>query len=356
MNKKQKLVLLTLLTAFFVLLAGCGGDSAPATGGGDGDDTTVFEFNLSSHDSPVGTTGQFLDAWSEAVNEASGGRIVIHNFHGGSLATMPQTLGMVLDGAIDLGWGLASFYPGVFPATDAIALPFIGLESPVQATHALWELYETTDWLKGEWTDAKVIVLHTNADTPLISQRKLNSAADLRGMNLRTNAGPATEWARLAGAEPVNLPIGEVYQALERGVIDGATSTGWDAVNSFRFYEQGDYFLDYALHVSPFFLIMNWDSYNRLPDDLKAIIDAHSGYGAIDIIDTRWADVKASVREIITDRGGEIYNLPPAEHARLVGFAEQAREMWKDSVRDAVDDVDGLVEKAMELMEKHSGK
>ena len=371
--KKRLFIVLAVMLALTMTLAACGGgietppEPAPAppvetpTAPAEPDptppaSTETFEFNLQNHDSPVGATAQFLDAWAEAIKEASGGRIIINNFHGGSLGGPRDSYNMVADGTVDIAWGLPSFTPGLFPGTDAIALPFIGVKTSLQASYALWELYDTTEYLKPEWSDVHMILLHTNCDAPLLSNKKIESADDLRGMNLRINGGPPTEWAKLVGANPMNIGIGDVYAAMEKGAVDGVTSTGWDVVAAFKFYEQADYFLDYAIHVNPYFLVMNKGSYDKLPDDLKAIMDDFSGYGALEVVGSRWADVKAAVFGSIEETGGTIYKLDPAEQAKLDDFGVQAREIWMEELNGLGIDAEGLVAKTLELLEKNSSK
>ena len=374
MRRKFYIVLALLLAACFALAA-CGGgieqpapvesepaavepepaapEPEPAAPEPAGE---VFEFNLQNHDAPTGATAMFLDAWAEEVNKASNGQIVIHCFHGGSMGGPGDSYNMVADGTVDIAWGLPSFTPGLFPNTDVIALPFIGVKTSLQASYAIWELYDSTDFLKEEWSNVHMILLHTNCDAPLITNTKVEKADDIRGMNMRVNGGPPTEWATLAGANPMNMGIGDVYSAMERGVVDGVTSTGWDVVSAFRFYEQGQYFLDYSIHVNPYFLVMNNDSYNSLPDDLKAVIDQYSGYGALEVVGTRWADVKADVFDKIAESGGEIYKLDDAEQAIFNEYGVQAREKWMADTNDRGTDAEALVAKAMELLDKHKDK
>ena len=129
-------------------LSACSGTTQPddeASNQPPVDDGKVYEFNLQNHDSPTGATAKFLDAWAEAVSEASNGRIKINCFHGGSMGGPKDTYNMVINETVDIGWGLPSFYPGRFPATDAIALPFIGVNTSKQASYALWDLYDSTD-------------------------------------------------------------------------------------------------------------------------------------------------------------------------------------------------------------------
>jgi len=147
-----------------------------------------------------------------------------------------------------------------------------------------------------------------------------------------------------------------VYAAMEKGAVDGVTSTGWDVISAFKFYEQGSYYLDYAIHVNPYFLVMNNASYDKLPADLQAIMDQFSGYGALEVVGTRWADVKADVFNKIDETGGTIYKLPDAEQAIFDGYGVQAREIWMGELDGQGIDASGLVAKTLELLDKYKDK
>lgn len=369
--KKRMLMVLAVVMALSVILAACGGgmteppapepEPAPETAAPEPEPAPapepageVVELTLMNHEGPNSPTARQIDDWCAAVLEASGGRLVVTPFHG-SLGGPRDTYNMVLDGSVDIGWGLPSFYPGVFPATDAIALPFIGAKNAMQAGHAMVELYETTDFIKPEWTDVHVIMLHTNIVAPLITKDlKIEKIEDLKGLNIRTIGGPVTEWAKIVGANPMTIDLGEIYTSMEKGVIDAITSTGWEVVLANNFYELGDYFLDFEMQVNPCFLVMNQNSWEALPDDLKAVIDEYSGHKAMDTFGPKREEARATVNQMILDRGGEIYTLNDEQKAKFAEAGDQASDVWRDQVNATGVDANALRDKAIELMAKYA--
>lgn len=359
--KKRLYPLLAIIMVLALVLSACGGKAPEGSSDTNSDQTDqtsdkVYEFNLHNFDAPTGPTAQFLDAWAAKVYEDSNGRIKVNCFHGGSMGGPKDTYPMVINGTVELGWSLANFYPGQFPATEAITLPFIGVNSAMQGSYAQWELYDSTDYLKPEWKDVKMILLHTNNDSPIMTKKKkIEKVEDLKGLNVRVNGGPPTEFIKLAGASPFNMAIGEIYTSMEKGVIDAATSIGWDAVAPFKIHEQGKYFLDYAIHVSPYFFIMNKQAYESLPDDLKAVIDKNSGYGALEICGDLWSKGRAA-SVAAAEEVGEVYTISDEEMAKFKELGVKARETWAADLKAKGIDADGLVKKVEELLEKHKDK
>jgi TRAP-type mannitol/chloroaromatic compound transport system substrate-binding protein len=174
-----------------------------------------------------------------------------------------------------------------------------------------------------------VIVLgpmgYLSAENEMWSNRKINSLADYDGLKIRTYG----EWGKVLediGAAPLYLPAGEVYQALERGVID-ATELGGPALDwVFGLHEVAQYVYEPGVH-SPAAVgdaIWNRASYEALPDDLKLLLVQTlkviaSDNFAIDVV--RNAEAMLLIREY----GTEVLDLPIEVQAYIV---QAANEMW----------------------------
>lgn len=105
------------------------------------------------------------------------------------------------------------------------------------------------------------------------SKKPLNSVADLKGLKIRA-AGLAADSFALLGASVVTIPGGEIYQALERGVID-ATEFTFPTVNyAYGFHEVTNYMVFPTYSGGGFYdWLVNKKAWEELPDDLKLIVD-----------------------------------------------------------------------------------
>ncbi len=370
---KKKLV--AMIVSLFVLttvLSGCGGANtpAPATTAAEATapaastateatvaapaDTKVYDLTLHHHDPQTSATGTFLDAWAAKVKEKSGGRLNVKVFHGGTLGGPKDTVDMVINGSCDIGWGLPSFFPGRFPMTEAMSLPMLGIQSATQGSAAMWDLYNTTDYLKDEYKDFKVILLHTNCDSPISTKDKaIEKVSDIKGMQIRGNSGPPTEFIKQLGAAPISIVIGELYSSIEKGVLS-AVITDWHAIKAFKLHEQLNFYLNEHISVSPYFLLMNQAKYDSLPADLQKVVDECSGTGALDIAGPAWDNVQTEVMGIIEKNGDKIYNLSPEEQAKLKAIADSTQATWIKAQTDAGKPAQDVVNKAVELIAKYA--
>jgi TRAP-type transport system periplasmic protein len=217
-----------------------------------------------------------MEGWAEEVNEATGGTVDVRFHVGAALAAPDATYEIASLGAMELGWALHGYTPGRFPLTDVVELPFL-FEDAEQATEVLWELYEDYPELQEEYGDVKVLALFTHDIGNLYTvDQPVESPDDLSGLSLRAPGPIQTRLIESLGASGVGLPAPELYDSLERGVIDG-TMIADTGVASFTLHEVVRHGLHANFYVAGEFLVMNQETWDRLSPSQQQAIDAISG-------------------------------------------------------------------------------
>jgi TRAP-type C4-dicarboxylate transport system substrate-binding protein len=111
---------------------------------------------------------------------------------------------------------------------------------------------------------------------------------DLAGLKIRVAGATAGQVAEALGATPVQMPINQVYNALQTGLIDGVF-TGSSTLDDFKLDEVASSFtLGAPLGRLSFFAVMNEGAYNGLSDDARAALDAASGCALSNNAETAW--------------------------------------------------------------------
>lgn len=314
--KKTRLTMLLALTMLIALcLAACGGEKAPEktaapTGNAqtekNGDaaqanainpdeyelidvahfDRTfdvdvsklgTYTLDLSTHDPSTSMKCMFLEEWARLVREASGGGIDITVYNGGTLASPAEALAAAEMGTADMAWIIASNFADQLPATGMFYLPGLQLEYIPRDCSIMWDLYEKYPAFEQDYTrnNLKLLHMYTTGTTGVYGP-EVRSLADLKGKNIRTLGGYASDMISLLGASPISMGPGDMYDALSKNVIDGYTIE-WSGVKTYRVYEVTKWYNMDNLYTSPMALIMNLDSYNELPEEYREIIDYYSG-------------------------------------------------------------------------------
>lgn len=307
------------------------------------------ELKLSHFLPPVhGMHTDFLEPWARELEACSGGKAAVEIYPGGTqLGNVAKQQEQVLAGVVDIAHGLTGIPRGRFPRTSIIDLPFL-TESADAATRALWALFP--EYLAEEYQGLKVLALHAhNGGLIHTSEQPVETMEDLAGLRVRTPSPAVSMMLEALGAVPQGMPPAQVYESLQKGVIDG-TVFPWDPVQSFRLAEVLKYHLDARAYTVSFFFVMNQRRYEALPDDVRACVDKLSGDALIAKFGDWWDRWDAPGLAAAEARGNEIRVLSDEERQRWREALEPMTEAYLDQLEEQG------VENAREIYEAAQAK
>lgn len=211
----------------------------------------------------------------DSVRLASAGRLNIKPFSAGELVPAMQSLDAVSKGSAQVGHDWPGYWKGKNEAFVAFASVPFGLDGE---GYNIW-LYERggvemMQELYGRYNLFALPGGQCGQEMGLFSNKRATKMADFKGMRVRT-PGWYMDILNKLGASVSPLPGGEVYLALERGVIDAAEFSS-PAINyPMGFDEITKFVIQPGVHQPGIqcALFFNKDAYDQLPEDLKWIID-----------------------------------------------------------------------------------
>jgi TRAP-type C4-dicarboxylate transport system substrate-binding protein len=218
-----------------------------------------------------------LQPWIKQIEQATNGRVKIEVYPSQTLVKGPDMWKQVRAGVVDIGWCFHGYWPEQTPLADVISLPFLPIKSAEQASEVLWRLYEKYPAIQKEFSDVQPLLLYTTSPYFVLTTRKqVKTLEDIKGMKIRIPGGPPTEMVKALGAVPLTIPMPDMYQALDKGVVDGMGAP-WEAVQGFRLYEVARYYTMVPT-VTPYFSICaNKQKWASLPKDVRDQITSVSG-------------------------------------------------------------------------------
>ena len=293
-----------------------------------------------------------LDQWTKDVEKATNGRVKITIYPGGTLSTAVQLYDSVRTGVVDLAWFLQGYTPGKFPLTSVIELPFMAT-SAKQGSAVLWELLENSPELQAEYGGVKVLSMWVVDPGQLMTNRKIvRNMNDVKGLKVRIGSDTLKPTAEALGAVPILMAINELYDALQKGVVDG-TLLGTSAIRTFKLQS-----LLKGVTIGNFFvnaqaLGINRNSWARIPaEDQKIVMDL-AGLRLAQITGIKFdSEGKVGYDDAVA-AGAEMVQLPAAEMAK-----------WRDAVggiyQKWIADINGkklpgqqIYNKSRELLKKY---
>jgi TRAP-type C4-dicarboxylate transport system substrate-binding protein len=220
------------------------------------------------------------------------------------------------------------------PLADVMTLPFLPFATADKGSEVIWKLYEKYPSIQKEFSDVQPLLVWASSPYILITTKKqVKTLEDWKGLKIRATGGPPTEQIKALGAVPMLIPMPDVYDAMDKGVIDGA-SVPFEAVHGFRFYEVAKNYTIVPMSAVYFTLAMNKQKWNSLPKDIQDAIKSVSGLqgsramggGAYDGAEK---DVVALIQagKYTMNR----YVVPPDELARWSKVAGEP--LWQDWVK-----------------------
>ena len=266
----------------------------------------------------------FLQPWAEEIEERTEGRVEVQVFPAMQLGGRPADLyGQARDGVVDIVWTLPGYSAGRFPLTEVFELPFVcgDAEATSQALH---EFYGK--WLRDEYDDTHPLVFHAAAPGHIhTAGREVRTLEDLQALKIRAPSRISAAMLEALGAVPIGMPVPRVYEALSRGVVEGALIP-WTIMRPFRLHEVTQHHTEVSFSCALFLMTMNKARYDGLPAEVRAIIDDTTGLALAQRLGRLWQDDEQPGRAIALERGHSI-----------VPLAEDERERWRSALQPVTD-------------------
>ena len=298
-----------------------------------------------------------ITPWIAKVEKESGGRIKIQQFPSMQLGGKPSDLyDQAKDGVVDIIWTVLGYTPGRFPKAEAFELPFSS-GAPEPASRAFQAFVEK--YAADEFKDIKLLAVHVHGPGLIHSKDPITKLEELKGMKVRGGSRVINIMLEQLGAVPVGMPVPAVGEALSKGVIQ-ATTIPWEVVPSVKVQQivknHTGFSGDKGLYTQTFVFAMNRGAYDKLPPDLKKVIDANSGMETAAMFGRAMEEGDKSGLALAQKAGNNIITLDAAETARWQRTAAGVRAVWYKEVADKGIDGPKLAGEAEALITKYSKK
>ena len=298
---------------------------------------------------------KFLAPWARKVEADSGGRIRIDLFPSMQLGGAPAHLfDQARDGVADIVWAVPGATPGRFPKSEAFELPFVLSHRALVNSKALEDFAAAN--LQDEFREFHPLCFSCRDHGVLHTARAIKSIGDLKGLRLHVPNRLAAESVRALGAQGVSVPTPQVPMAISARAIDGCLDP-WDAVPGLRLNDSLKNHTDFAeqaLSSATFVLAMNRQAYDRLPRDLKTVIDNNAGQPVASMAGAMWDLEAKAVAGAARDRGEPVVVISGEGMAPWRKATEPVIAAWHKQMKERKLDGDKLLADVHVLLAKYA--
>lgn len=295
---------------------------------------------------------EIFEVWASSVEKASNGELEVQIFPSGTLSKPDHAYQGAVDGISDIAASLQGYTSGRFPLSEIVQLPGVSSSAP-QGSCILQKLFDD-ELIASEYEDVKVLFLFTTGPAYLHTRdTDIQSPEDLKGLRIRRPSDVAGEMLSSLGADPLGMPAPDIYTSLQRGVMDGL-SFPWEAMRVFGINELVDYHLEVPYYSGAVMAVMNRDTYEDMPEEMRAVIDQHSGMEWSQIAGNVYHRLDAVGREEALEQGDTIHTVEdPLSDPAWSGPLEEGTERYLARLEErGLDNTRDIYERALSLRDE----
>jgi TRAP-type transport system periplasmic protein len=304
-----------------------------------------------------GVHDKFLQPWARKIETESGGRMQVDIFPSMQLGGAPAALlDQVRDGSADIVFTAPTLTPDRFAKIETFELPFLPSRRALVSSKALTDFAVAN--LQDEFRDFYTICFSCSDSAAIHATRPVRTTEDMKDFKLHVQTRLAAEAMRVLGARPVMMPSAQLPVAITEHVVDGCLDP-WHLVpplrlnDLLRFHTE---FSDRSPSARTYVLAMNRASYDRLPRELKSVIDSNSGQVAAAMAGAMWDQQAAAVANMVVERGDLIVTLLPEAVVRWRKATEPVIDAWRKEIKEQKIDGTKLIAAANALLAKYANE
>jgi TRAP-type transport system periplasmic protein len=266
--KKISIVIgLFLFAMSFPLLSMAQGKKASSN------ETKPIILKFASYMPEVNTIAKYNIWWAKEIEKRTNGRVTFDFYWAGSLVKAPNLATAASTGICDVALLATGYTRAKFPLTGTYEAVYV-TEKPDAATRVLSEVLRTEKAFKAEWDENNLKLLFFDVLPPNIFgfKKRVSNLEELKGLKIRAS-GRMTAVTKKLGATAVSISSSEIYEALDRGLIDGYTNTSLASAATRSYPEVAPFVLEPGMgNYACIETVMNLKKWGKLPSDIKDII------------------------------------------------------------------------------------
>ncbi|KUK14412.1 MAG: TRAP dicarboxylate transporter, DctP subunit [bacterium 42_11] len=286
-----------------------------------------------------------VDIFANYVFTKTNGEIKVNAFHASQLGNEKEILEGLKIGSIEFGTITTGPIPTLFKPIMVFDIPYL-----FPNVYVAWEVLDGPfgQKLMGEMlkeTGVRCLAISENGYRHFFTIKKeVHSPADMKGLKIRTMENPAhMKLVEALGASPTPIAFGELYMALQQGVVGGAECP-ITLINNMKFYEVSKYVVLDGHLYNPLIMFVNDKVWNKFTEEQKLII--YEGAQLFKIAQRALTERQVQTGLVNLQKQGMKIYVPTAEEAKqfrelsqpavLEYVKKEVGEKWVNEIIEAV--------------------
>jgi TRAP-type transport system periplasmic protein len=266
---------------------------------------------------------QALEGWGKEVEKRTAGRIKVGYFHAGTLVDAVNSYEAVINGICDIALTWPSYSRGRFPLTEVLDLTGFDYNA-LLVTHVYNDWYQK--FTPKEFDDTHMLFMFGSTPGSFYTTKPIRTLKDFKGTRIRC-VGISCNVVESLGATPVAMPKADVYDALQKGTVDGAVGNP-NELKYWRMAEVAKYTTVHSRvgYLSVSIVILNKKKWDSLTPDLRKVITDTS---------REWEDQMGKAMNAVELEGIEYGK---GKGHTFIGLSREEGTRWEKAVEPMLSD------------------
>ncbi|MBU0545534.1 MAG: C4-dicarboxylate TRAP transporter substrate-binding protein [Proteobacteria bacterium] len=293
---------------------------------------TVLKMN---HQFPASAAGSKIDQWfADEVKKATGGEVEIQIFWSNALGAAKENLTLLRGGAIDMAGMSPGYFPSELPLFCAPNSIPMAMDNIRQSSAIMKAFMDKVPAFMEEAKQQQIRPLFFHLLNPylLVTRDPVTKLEDLKGKKIRTWGEDLPRLFQAADAVPVNIFLPELYENLQRKVIDGCPF-GVDMVLSYKLQDITKNITEIVIWEGPAWGVwISEKSWQKLsPENQKKILEIVEKAREMELKTTAEEEVKA--REALKTAGVQFHSFKAGDLERWKKASPDFFNDWIDKMQ-----------------------
>jgi TRAP-type C4-dicarboxylate transport system substrate-binding protein len=343
METKKRFPRVIIVFAAFIVMLALGFPGAVYSG--------TIKLKITHIFPPTDFTHLLLKEWAEKIEHQTGGKVKFTIYPVGALCPPPETYASLAKGIADVACAPDGTSPDQFPLVIGMTQCMPGFPSATVGTRIRNELYEKFPVAYEEFKDVYFLWGISIPPSNLHTRTPVHKLQDVKGMKIRAPRG-AVDWIKAIGAVPVSIHSSEIYENIQKGIVDGATISN-DALKDWRLSDVTKYTNEIGLYGGGFYMIMNLKKWNSLPPDVQKVIDSLRPWGEMEHA-KRFDAAAAAGKQHAIDKGHVFITPSLEEKQEFYNAVKPVYDAWAKKMESKGYPARKILEEETRLLKKYS--
>ncbi|MCM3567501.1 TRAP transporter substrate-binding protein DctP [Neobacillus mesonae] len=347
-------IIFSYLMVLLLIIAGCGSNTEKTGSQPKDDGKKKYTFKVATASAEPDQDSQLIyKGFMDKVTELTDGKVQFDWYPAQQLGSIVDYIDMTADGAVDIAMFAVSVFPNEMPLGNTVTgIPGI-YKNAREGSIAYNNLTRQSPMLDTDFLSHGVrpLVAITTAPYNVYTKNiKIKTPKDLKGVKLRTSGGLHAEMVEFAGGIPVAIPSADMYEAYEKGAVDGLhgfassdTSGGYREVSNY-----GTRNLNFSGGTTG--LMMNAKLFDGLPEDIQKAFMEAGDYIAANGSKAYEDDVKAREDRWVKNGDVDLYEPTESEKEQWQKYYDDFTEYYLKKKNS--EDVNKVIKMFREEVEK----